>query len=156
DAGGVERPADDVVADAGEVAHASPPHEDDRVLLEVVPLARDVGRDLLVVRQAHAGDLPQGAVRLLRGHRLDLEADPALLRTGLEDGGLRAAADRPASPADELVDRGHGERARILGAGRDGVDAAHAVAAAGIASEGPGTSGVPSGPNSIFFLTLVR
>src|SRR5713101_7696144 len=40
----------------------------DRVLLQAVTLPGDVGRDLHRVRQAHAGDLPQGRVRLLRRH----------------------------------------------------------------------------------------
>src|SRR5215213_11518625 len=64
-AGGVEHPADDLVADAGEVLHPTATHEHDRVLLEVVALARDVGGDLLAAGEAHAGDLPQGGVRLL-------------------------------------------------------------------------------------------
>src|SRR5262245_10468629 len=59
DSHGVQGSPDDVVAHAGQVAHAAPAHEDDRVLLEVVPHARDVGRDLLPVRETHARDLPQ-------------------------------------------------------------------------------------------------
>ena len=39
---GVERAADDVVANAREVLHAAAADEHDRVLLEVVALARDV------------------------------------------------------------------------------------------------------------------
>src|SRR5215204_5930642 len=54
---GVERAADDLVADAGEVLHPAAAHEHDRVLLEVVPLTRDVGRDLLAAREADAGHL---------------------------------------------------------------------------------------------------
>src|SRR3954447_13403587 len=46
DAGGVERPADDLVAHARQVLDAAAAHEHDRVLLQVVALARDVGRDL--------------------------------------------------------------------------------------------------------------
>src|SRR5262249_54516805 len=46
DALGVEHAADDVVADAGQVADAAAAHQDDRVLLEVVPLAGDVGGHL--------------------------------------------------------------------------------------------------------------
>src|SRR6185295_7238051 len=41
---GVERPADDVIADARQILHAAAADEDDRVLLEVVTLARDVAR----------------------------------------------------------------------------------------------------------------
>src|SRR3712207_127887 len=46
DAGGVERPADDLVAHARKVLDAAATDEHDRVLLEVVPLAGDVGGDL--------------------------------------------------------------------------------------------------------------
>src|SRR3712207_8562335 len=46
DAGGVERPADDLVAHARQVLDAATAHEHDGVLLEVVALARDVGGDL--------------------------------------------------------------------------------------------------------------
>src|SRR5688572_23933093 len=53
DTGGVERAADDVVAHARQVLHAAAADEDDRVLLQVVPLAGDVGRDLHPVRETN-------------------------------------------------------------------------------------------------------
>src|SRR6266545_2489110 len=49
---GVEGPADDVVADAGEVLDPAPPDEHHRVLLEVVADPGDVARHLEPVRQA--------------------------------------------------------------------------------------------------------
>src|SRR5919202_5633481 len=58
DAGGVERPADDLVAHARQVLDAAAAHEHDRVLLQVVALARDVCRDLHRARDAHTGHLP--------------------------------------------------------------------------------------------------
>src|SRR5919202_6633194 len=82
DAGGVERPADDLVAHAREVLDAAAAHEHDRVLLEVVALAGDVGGDLHAVRQAHAGDLAQRRVRLLGRGRVHARAHAALLRSG--------------------------------------------------------------------------
>src|SRR5438309_1961838 len=60
----IEDAADDVVADAGQIAHASAAHKDDGMLLQVVALARDVCRHLDLVRQADAGHLAQGRVRL--------------------------------------------------------------------------------------------
>src|SRR6266571_4383104 len=54
---GVERPANDVIADARQVLHAAAPDEDDRVLLQVVSHARNVGRDLETVGQTHACNL---------------------------------------------------------------------------------------------------
>src|SRR5688572_4789639 len=59
-AGGVEGAADDVVLDRREVLDPPAADEDHRVLLEVVADARDVGRDLHLVRQANAGDLAKG------------------------------------------------------------------------------------------------
>src|SRR5690349_23843989 len=43
---GVERSADDLVADAGQVLHPAAAHEHHRVLLQVVADARDVRGDL--------------------------------------------------------------------------------------------------------------
>src|SRR5262245_35194935 len=65
--GGVERAPDDVIAHARQVLHAAPADEHDGVLLQVMALARDVRGDLDSVREAHARDLPERRVRLLRG-----------------------------------------------------------------------------------------
>src|SRR5690242_16987341 len=54
---GVERTADDLVTDAGQVTHTTAADEHDRVLLQVVADAGDVGRDLDAAGQAHTGDL---------------------------------------------------------------------------------------------------
>src|SRR5947207_11991078 len=75
DAGGVERAAHDLVADARQVLHATTPHEHNRVLLEVVALAGDVGGDLHPVGEPNARDLAKRRVRLLRGGRIDARAD---------------------------------------------------------------------------------
>src|SRR5881396_1120290 len=106
-AGRVERGADDLVPDARQVLDATASNEDDGVLLEIVALARDVGRDLHLVRQADARDLPKGRVRLLRGVREHARADAALLRGAAEGRGLRLPLLESATLADELVDGGH-------------------------------------------------
>src|SRR6185369_10176823 len=85
----VQHTANDVVADAGEVADAAAAHEHDRVLLQVVTFARDVRGHFDPVRQAHAGHLPESRVRLLRGHRLDDRTHAALLRAPLHGRVLR-------------------------------------------------------------------
>src|SRR3954454_22459497 len=77
DAGGVERAAHDLVAHARQVLDAAAADEHDRVLLQVVALARDVDGDLHAVREAHAGDLAQRRVRLLRRGGVDARADTA-------------------------------------------------------------------------------
>src|SRR5689334_12810699 len=81
---GVEGAADDLVADTGEVLHPAAANEHDGVLLKVVTDTRDVGRDLDAARQAHAGDLAEGGVRLLRGGGVDARADAAALGRALE------------------------------------------------------------------------
>src|SRR4051794_8115249 len=82
DAGGVERPADDLVAHARKILDAAATHEHDGVLLKVVPLTGDVGRDLDAARDADARDLAQRRIRLLRSRRVDARAHPAPLRGG--------------------------------------------------------------------------
>src|SRR5438105_15650169 len=60
DALGVVRAADDVIAHAGQVLDPAAAAQHDRVLLQVVALARDVAGHLETVGQAHARDLAQG------------------------------------------------------------------------------------------------
>src|SRR5947209_2172410 len=104
DAGGVERGADHLVPEARQVLDATAADQHDRVLLEVVALARDVGTDLDAVRQAHAGDLPQRRVRLLRRRRGDARTDAALLRGSRERRGLRLGLLGGPALTDELID----------------------------------------------------
>src|ERR1700722_15100137 len=56
-AGGVERAADNVVANTGKIFDTASANQDDRVLLEIVPFAGDVRRHLHSVRQANAANL---------------------------------------------------------------------------------------------------
>src|SRR4051812_40027546 len=84
DPGRIEGAADDLVADAGKVLHAATAHEHDGVLLQVVALAGDVGRDLHTAGQPHTGDLPERRVRLLGRVRVDAGAHPTALRSALQ------------------------------------------------------------------------
>src|SRR6185503_7714554 len=59
DTDGVERAADDVIADARQVLDAAAADQHQRVLLQVVADARDVGRHLDLVGQADARDLAE-------------------------------------------------------------------------------------------------
>src|SRR5436305_5104791 len=85
----VQRPANDLVANARQVLHTATAHEHDRVLLQVVADARDVGRDLDATGQAHTRDLAQRRVRLLGRGGVDAGADTATLGRTLERRGLR-------------------------------------------------------------------
>src|SRR3954470_22727267 len=103
----VERAADDLVADAGEVLHPAAADKHDRVLLQVVTDAGDVRRDLDAGRQPDPGDLAQRAVRLLRGGRVDARAHAAPLRAALQRRRLGLADLVLPAFADQLRDRGH-------------------------------------------------
>src|SRR5947207_1277604 len=103
DAGSVEPAADHLVAVAREVLDAAAADEDDRVLLQVVPLARDVGADLHTVRQPDARDLPKRRVRLLRGLRHHARADAALLRRAAQGRGLDLGFGRDSALSDQLI-----------------------------------------------------
>src|SRR5579884_112145 len=107
DAGRVERGADHLVAVAREVLDAAAADEHHRVLLEVVPLARNVGPDLHAVREPDASDLPKRRIRLLRGLRHHARADAPLLRRPLEVGRLRLRLDGLPTLPDELIHGGH-------------------------------------------------
>src|SRR5438445_9782725 len=107
-AGGVERAPDDVIPYPRQILHAAAPDHDDRVLLQVVPDARDIGRHLDPVRQPHARHLAERGVRLLRRRRVDADADAPLLRTSLHRGRFRLLPHRLATLMDQLVDSRHG------------------------------------------------
>src|ERR671939_1544990 len=103
----VQRAANDLVTDAGEVLHAAAAHEHHRVLLQVVAFAADVRDDLETVGQAHLGDLAKGRVRLLRRRRVHPGAHAPTLGAVLHRGGLRFdLLDFPAL-THELVDGWH-------------------------------------------------
>ena len=107
----IESAADDMVTDARQVADLAATDQHNRVLLQVVADARNVASTLDRVRQPHARDLTKGGVRLLRGLRLDGQADAALLRTGLQNRGIRLAGYLFSTLANLLIDRRHGRKA---------------------------------------------
>lgn len=108
DAEGVEGSTDDVVAYAREVAYAAAADEDDGVFLEVMFFAGDIGSDLFAVGETDAGDFSEGGVGFLWGHGLDLEADAAFLRAGLDVLDLIDASEGSAGLFDQLIDGWHG------------------------------------------------
>ena len=119
-AGGIECPADDMIAHARQIFHAAAADHDDRVFLKIMPFARDIRRDFHTVRQAHARDLAESGVRLLRRRRRHLDAHAALERAVVEGvaildaidrvghrRGFRLARGRCARLFDQLIDGGH-------------------------------------------------
>src|SRR6201996_6991559 len=106
DALGLKRAADDLVADARQVTDTAAADEHDRVLLQVVPHARDVGGDFDLARQPDAGDLAQRRVRLLGRGRVDARAHTTALRALLERRRLVLRHLVLPALADQLLDRG--------------------------------------------------
>src|SRR5665213_2150731 len=107
DARCVEGSADHLVTDTGEVLHTTATDQHDGVLLEVVALTGDVGRDLETTGQAHAGDLPEGRVRLLGGVGVHPGAHAAALGGAAQRRRLRLCRLGGPAFADELGNRGH-------------------------------------------------
>src|SRR5690606_38477080 len=95
--------ANDVIADARQVLDAAATDHDDRVLLEIVTLARNIPDHLESVGQANLRHLPQGRIRLLRRRRVDARAHAPLLRILLHRGNLVAPHRLRARLADQLV-----------------------------------------------------
>src|ERR1700743_338456 len=103
----VQRATNDLVANARQVLHPATTHEHHRVLLQVVPLARDVRRDLDATGQLHASDLAQRRVGLLGRGGVDAGAHAAPLRTPLESRSLLLGDLVLPALADKLLDRWH-------------------------------------------------
>src|SRR5690606_27481653 len=103
----IEYAADDVIANARKVLHAATTDHNDRVLLKVMPLARNIPDDLELVGQADLGNLTESRVRLLRRSRVDARANTALLRALLHSGHLARINRSGARLANELIDRRH-------------------------------------------------
>src|SRR5262249_30816454 len=77
----VQRSAHDVITHARQTFPASASHEHDGVLLQIMPLARNIGNHFLAIRQSHLCHFAQRRVRLLRRARHHLHAHTAPLRT---------------------------------------------------------------------------
>src|SRR5207237_10456971 len=96
-----------MVARARQVFDATAADHHDRVLLQVMPFARDVRRHLEAVRQPYTSDFAQRRVRLLRRRGVDARADAALLRVTAQRGRLLFSFHGTSAVADELVDGWH-------------------------------------------------
>src|SRR5271168_1268215 len=81
---GIQGAADHVVAYPRQILHTAAADEHDRVLLQVVADAGNVGGDFHAIGQADTRDLAQRRVRLLGRLRVDASADAAPLRRSLQ------------------------------------------------------------------------
>src|SRR5262245_44241475 len=85
----IQYTANDVIANTRKVADAATPNDHNRVLLQIVSFATDIGGDLFAVRQPDTSNLTQCRVGLLRRHRLHLKTDTALERALVQHRCLR-------------------------------------------------------------------
>jgi hypothetical protein len=100
----VERAANDVIPNTWKVLNPTATDHYDRMLLEVVPFARDVRGNLEPVRQTHARNLTERRVRLLRSGGIHTSTHPSTLRTLLQCR-ARGLGGYPLSPLPyQLVD----------------------------------------------------
>ena len=103
----VQSAADDVVTYARQVTDLAATDQNYRVLLQVVTDTGDVAGTFELVGQTYTCNLTQCGIRLLRGLGLNGQADAALLRTGLQNRGIRLAGYLFSTLADQLIDRRH-------------------------------------------------
>jgi len=103
DAHRIERATHDVVAYSRQILDSAAPNENDRVLLEIVTDARNVGRHLDAIGQPDTGHLPQSRVRLFRCRDEDPDANPSLLGAALERRRVRLRSRSLPSFSDQLT-----------------------------------------------------
>src|SRR5689334_3208944 len=106
-AGGVQRAPHDMIADARKILDAAAADHHDRVLLQIVTDAGNIGGHLNLVGQADAGDLAKRRVRLFWRNRAHDQADAALERVAAQGGRRALLLDARAAFSDQLVDRRH-------------------------------------------------
>src|SRR6185503_229354 len=107
DARCVERSTDDVIADTRQILHTAAANEHDRVLLQVVAFAGDVGGDFEPVGQTHTCHFAERRVGLLGSGGVNAGADATLLGIGLERGRLFLLLNVAAALTNELIDCRH-------------------------------------------------
>src|SRR5690606_16788710 len=103
----IQRPAHHVITHARQILHAAATHEHQRVLLQVVADAGDVGGHLDLIGQPHTRHLAERRVRLLGRLREHTHTHTTLLRALLQRGALRLEVDLLSTLAYELADGRH-------------------------------------------------
>src|ERR1700722_8187864 len=103
----VQRSTHNVVTNTRQVLHTATADQHNRVLLQVVANARNVGRNLDAVGEAYTGNLTESRVRLLRGLGVNAGADATALGRTLERGAGGLITCGRAALLDELMERRH-------------------------------------------------
>src|SRR5271166_3060669 len=103
----IQRAANHVIAHARQILHTAPADQHNRVLLQVVAYAWNVGRHFNSIGQPHARHLAQCRVRFLRSLRVHAGANAALLRTSLQRRARRLVTGPLPALSHQLVKRRH-------------------------------------------------
>ena len=104
---GIQGAADDLVTNTWKVLHTAAANEDHGVLLQIVALTWDVGRNLDTAGKAHTSNLTKSGVRLLRGGGVHAGAHATTLRGTLQRSGRNLFALGLAALADQLLNSWH-------------------------------------------------
>jgi hypothetical protein len=107
DAGSVQRSAHDVITHAWEVFYAASADQHNRVLLQVVPYAGDIGRHFDSIGQANAGHLAQSRIRLFWRLGVNTRANAAALRARLQGRAGRLIIRRRSALSNQLIECRH-------------------------------------------------
>src|SRR5215469_3015449 len=107
DAYGVERSANDVIPHPRQVFHTAAADHHNRVLLQVMADAGNIGGHFNSVGEPHARDFAQRRVRLLGSLRVHACADAALLRARLQRRARRLVARARPAITNQLIKRRH-------------------------------------------------
>jgi hypothetical protein len=85
----IERATDDMVTHTGQILHAASADHNDRVLLQIMAFARNVGCYFHAARELHAGYLTERRIRLFWRGGIDAGTYSAPLGAIFEGGGFR-------------------------------------------------------------------
>jgi hypothetical protein len=96
-----------MVTDAGEIFHAATSHENNRVFLQVVSFAGDVGNHFLAIGETDFCNFAKSGIGFFWGAGHDLHADSAALRALHQSRRFGFDDDFAAALADELIDGWH-------------------------------------------------
>ena len=111
---GVLSSANDVVTNARQVANTTTTNKNDRVFLQVVAFARNVNGNFFATRETNASNFSKSRVRFLRGHCLDLQANPLFERRFFQNGRFGKPFLRSSLISNQLINSWHSEVAICL------------------------------------------
>jgi len=113
DALAIKRPAHNMIAHAGQILYATTANEHYAMLLQIMPLVRNVGNHFHARRETHFRDLANGGVRFLGRASGYLHTNTSPKWTRLQGWRLGLGLLGPSTLADKLVDCGHGSENRV-------------------------------------------